>query len=132
MTRADNSTYRFECTGCGKCCTGNPDRYWVETTRTEQQRIAHHLGISLAWLRRRYVVRYDDGDEGLTMEGGRCAFLRPDNRCSIYSVRPAQCRGYPFWPELLDARVWKREAKRCEGIGRGATIPIRWAAKLHK
>lgn len=123
MARKKNEPRRFECTGCGNCCTGNPKHYWVETTRAELKRIAQHLGITLAWLRRRYVMR-EDGAEGLSMRGGRCVFLE-GNRCRIYAVRPTQCRTYPLWPELLTSRTaWQSEARRCEGIGRGAVIPV--------
>jgi hypothetical protein len=113
---------RFQCTSCGNCCTGSPRDYWVEVSQAEQRRIAEYLGITLRWLRRRYVVREDDGD-GLSMRGGACVFL-DGNRCRIYPVRPNQCRGYPFWPELLRSRTaWEAEALRCEGIGRGKPLP---------
>ena len=57
--------------------------------------------------------------------GGRCVFLSPDNRCRIYAVRPLQCRTYPYWPETLSSRAaWRREARRCEGIGQGEVIPL--------
>jgi Fe-S-cluster containining protein len=116
---------RFECTGCGRCCVGDPRHYWIEATRAEQRRIRRFLGVSQDWFRRRYVVREDDGAEGLSMAGGRCAFLDKNNRCRIYAVRPRQCRTYPFWPELV-ARdtVWRLEARHCDGIGRGATRPL--------
>jgi Fe-S-cluster containining protein len=55
----------------------------------------------------------------------RCVFLAPEGRCRIYSARPQQCITYPFWPEVLaTAKAWRREAKRCEGIGRGAVVPL--------
>lgn len=112
---------RFECTGCGNCCTGNPRDYWVEVSDREQRRIADYLGISLRWLRRRYLVREDEGD-GLSMRGNACVFL-DGKRCRIYPARPTQCRTYPYWPELLGSRAaWQAEAKRCEGIGRGKPL----------
>ncbi len=132
MEKTKETPRRFACTGCGKCCTGDPRRYWIETTRAEQQRIAQYLGISMAWLRRRYVVR-EPGAEGLTMRGGRCNFLDGGNRCRIYEVRPTQCRTYPFWPELLSSRsAWRQEAKRCEGIGQGETIATDLIKKILK
>ena len=112
--------YRFQCTGCGHCCTGGKS-YYVAATRTEQRRIQKFLKIGWAWFRRRYVVRVDAHTEGLTMAGGACAFL-DGQRCRIYAVRPAQCRTYPFWPELADPKTWRAESKRCEGIGRGAPL----------
>lgn len=125
------TTFRFKCTGCGDCCTGSPRDYWVEADRAQQRRIAEYLGITLRWLRRRYVVRQRDGD-GLSMRGGACVFL-DGNRCRIYPVRPAQCRTYPLWPELLRSKsAWKQEARRCEGIGHGAVIPLKTIRRVLK
>jgi Fe-S-cluster containining protein len=47
---------------------------------------------------------------------GDCVFLGEGRRCRIYAVRPAQCRTYPFWPELETRQAWRDEARRCEGI----------------
>lgn len=56
-----------------------------------------------------------------------CTFLRRDAasgraRCAIYTVRPAQCRTWPFWPENLSSRAdWRSAGERCPGIdGPGA------------
>jgi uncharacterized protein len=119
-----NRPLHFECTGCGKCCTGSKD-YYVAVTPVEQRRIQESLGISRAWFRRHYLFRADDGVESLRMPGGRCILLGDDNRCRVYSVRPAQCRHYPFWPELVGRETaWRLERRRCEGIGRGTAVPI--------
>jgi uncharacterized protein len=116
---------RFECTGCGGCCTGRGEHY-IETTPEEQRRIQRHLGISWTWFRRRYVTVYEDGIESLRWENDRCTFLDDAKRCRIYSVRPAQCRDYPFWPEVITTSDgWRKEARRCEGIGRGAVSSLR-------
>jgi Fe-S-cluster containining protein len=52
-----------------------------------------------------------------------CIFLRSfggTRQCAIYSVRPAQCRSWPFWPENLSSpEAWNRAALRCPGINRG-------------
>lgn len=121
----EHERLRFACTGCGKCCTGLGN-YYIEVTRKEQRRIQRYLGISWRWFRRRYVERFDESIDSLrTTAGGRCVFLDTDMRCRIYRVRPAQCRNYPFWPELVHrAAAWRAEAKRCEGIGRGPVIPV--------
>jgi uncharacterized protein len=38
----------------------------------------------------------------------------------VHSVKPVQCRTYPFWPELVEHRdVWDYEAKKCPGINTG-------------
>ena len=114
---------RFQCTGCGQCCIGDSD-HTVVVSRSEQKRIQQSLKITWQWFRRRYIERDADGSEGLRLESnGRCSFLGADHRCRIYAVRPAQCRLYPFWPELVASQTaWRREGRRCEGIGRGPVI----------
>lgn len=118
------SSLRFECTGCGACCRGRGD-YWVQASRAEQRRVRRFLNVSWRWFRRRYVTSYEDGTEGLRWENDRCVFLDKQGRCSIYAVRPMQCRTYPFWPEVVGSRAsWRAAAADCEGIGRGAIIPL--------
>lgn len=118
------SSLRFECTGCGKCCSGRGD-YYVGVSRAEQRRIQRFLGISWRWFRARYITAYVDETEGLRWEGDRCVFLDKNSRCRVYPVRPSQCRTYPFWPEVVaSVSSWQAEAKGCEGIGRGAVIPL--------
>jgi len=116
---------RFECTGCGACCTGGYDHF-VEADRGEREAIRQYLGLSQAWFRRRYLTRVDDSTTGIRLNpDGRCPFLGRDNRCRIYSVRPRQCRTYPWWPELVEhAKDWRDEARRCEGMNHGRVVPL--------
>ncbi len=117
---------RFACTGCGACCTGTAEDY-VAVDLSEQEKIRRHLGVSQRWFRRRYLVRVDDHTEGLASRAdGSCIFLDDAMRCRVYPVRPRQCRTYPFWPEIVRSeRSWRREGRRCEGIDRGAAIPLK-------
>lgn len=124
MGRLSLAALRFACTGCGACCTGRGD-YFVEVSRAEQRRIQRYLNVSWRWFRRRYVSRYADGTEGLSWQKDRCVFLDGARRCRIYPVRPMQCRTYPFWPEVVrSSATWRAHARSCEGIGRGAVIPL--------
>ena len=116
---------RFECTGCGACCTGGADHY-VETSAAERAAIRAFLKVSTSWFRRRYLVRVDADTAGIRLNpDGRCPFLGDDNRCRIYALRPRQCRTYPWWPELIEnKRDWAEEARRCEGMNRGTVVPL--------
>ena len=38
--------------------------------------------------------------------GEACVFLS-EGRCTIHSVRPTQCRTFPYWPELINRRSWR-------------------------
>jgi hypothetical protein len=114
----------FSCTACGKCCA-TAGEYYVFLTRDEAEAIREQLGLSGSWFRRRYLARLEEGELVLAAGKGECCiFLDSNGRCSIYTVRPLQCRTYPFWPELVGSRrAWQREAVRCEGINRGARVP---------
>jgi len=117
---------RFSCTGCGDCCHGNPESHYVAASGAEIERIRRHLGIGQNWLRRRYLERIGPQEFGIRiLPEGKCSFLGADGKCSIYSLRPLQCRTYPFWPEIvMHAKDWQREAKKCEGINRGNVVPV--------
>lgn len=116
---------RFECTGCGACCTGNGEQY-VFLAPGEALVLAARLGVGRGWFRRRYMMRIPEGDRVLRMTArGACVFLQENGHCAVYDARPVQCRTYPFWPELVATRAaWEGETARCEGIGRGARIPL--------
>ncbi|MGD2113208.1 MAG: YkgJ family cysteine cluster protein [Gammaproteobacteria bacterium] len=115
----------FSCTRCGSCCA-MPGDYYVFLTPQEAERIRVQRGLSRSWFRRRYLHRLADGQLVLASGAtGRCIFLDAQDRCSIYTVRPVQCRTYPFWPEIAgNRRAWEREGQRCEGIGRGRAVPV--------
>ncbi len=79
--------------------------------------MAEHLGIDLDTFSKKYVrkvgKRYSLLEKG---ENYDCVFLK-EKACQIYSVRPKQCRTYPFWPELLESKErFEAEAEHCEGI----------------
>jgi len=112
---------RFECTGCGKCCTGAPGYTWVN--EKEIASIAEYLNISVDLFARRYLRKI--GKRFSLVEYKQnydCVFLK-DQRCSIYPVRPTQCRTFPWWAENLSSpEAWHEAAKRCEGIRHQAPL----------
>jgi Fe-S-cluster containining protein len=122
----DNPWYapglRFECTQCGQCCSGPPGYVWM--TEEEITAIAAHLQLDRETFLANYAEKYGDQwsiRDYETPHGHDCLFLKrtPDGRggCSIYSVRPTQCRTWPFWPENVVYRSsWKQVAQRCPGV----------------
>lgn len=115
---------KFKCTGCGKCCTGAPGYIWV--SREEIEIIAAHLKMPVEKFSMRYLKkvgkRYSLVEFSKTYD---CVFLK-DNKCSIYQVRPTQCRTFPWWVENLNSpEAWREAAKHCEGISHEApVVPI--------
>lgn len=115
---------RFECQGSGKCCLSHGQYGFVYLTLKDRKRIAKHLGLSTSAFTRKYCKKnlgHFCLDEGKRSE---CQFLSSDKKCGIYEARPTQCRTWPFWPELMGAKGWKKEvAAFCPGVGKGSVIP---------
>lgn len=108
---------RFTCTQCNGCCGGAPGYVWVEPD--EIDRIATFLGISVPDFSRRYCRKVWWRVSLKEMPDGDCVFLGPGG-CQVYSVRPVQCRTFPFWRDLVQSPGrWECEKERCPGIGRG-------------
>lgn len=116
---------KFECTQCGRCCSGG-GAYHVFLKANEAEQIRGMLQLSRDWFQRRYLRRLESGELTVVLQAdGRCSFLDAEGRCSVYTVRPTQCRTYPFWPEILHSKAaWRAEAARCEGVDRGAIVPL--------
>lgn len=114
---------RFECTGCGRCCTEPEDGY-VEVKARDARRLAAHLGMEVGRFREAFCERAGRGWR-LRMPKGVCPFLAGDGKlCTVHDAKPDQCASFPWWPEVLASRrAWEAEAPRCEGVGRGDLIP---------
>jgi Fe-S-cluster containining protein len=120
----DNQPVRFQCSGCGDCCSGDPDTHYVELLAGEAERIRQYLQLSKATFERDYLVSIPDIGKGIRINAqGRCSLLSADKRCLVYEARPWQCRSYPFWPEVMQSHeTWMAEANHCEGINQGKEI----------
>jgi len=106
---------RFKCTGCGACCTGSPGVVWVNDQEIKE--LAEFLNLSID----AFSLQY------LRLVGGRlslkempknydCIFLK-NKKCSVYEVRPKQCRSFPWWLHQLESeKAWIEAKKFCEGI----------------
>jgi len=96
---------------------------WV--TQDDVEAIAAHLKISLEEMMARYVRRIGRRMSLREITQTKdCVFLETagngQRKCAIYSVRPTQCRTWPFWQSNLGNRNdWAMAGKRCIGINRG-------------
>lgn len=113
---------KFECTRCGNCCTGEPGFVWIDDA--ELLAIADHLGESVEVVR---GLHTRSGHRGQTLRertNGDCVFYERAVGCTIYSVRPRQCRTWPFWDSnLRSPEEWERTRQICPGAGSGELIP---------
>lgn len=114
---------RFKCTRCGNCCTGAPGYVWVNEDEIRQ--IAEFRAESVDDFRRRYVRLVGTAFSLIELDSGDCVFYDRDGRgCSIYSVRPRQCRSWPFWQSnLRSPETWEETCKVCPGAGQGDFVP---------
>jgi Fe-S-cluster containining protein len=126
----------FECAECGRCCSGPSEGYiWV--TKPEIKLIADFLKISIEQLRQKYLKRVGLRRTIIEQTGTKdCIFLQRINdskKCIIYSVRPTQCRAWPFWPDnLASASAWNNAAQKCQGINQGKHYSFAQIQKIKK
>lgn len=116
---------QFQCQGSGNCCVSRGDYGFVFLTLKDRRALAKLLKIPTALFTKQYCDQRDGVWKLKDAETADCTFLR-DHRCSVYKARPTQCRTWPFWPEILNAKTWNGEVKKgCPGVGKGRV----WSAK---
>lgn len=114
---------QFSCTGSGKCCTSHGEYGFVYLNLDDRQRFAKHFKMRTSDFTRKYCAK-TGGIWHLkeNPEDPNCMFLKGKS-CGVYEGRPTQCRTWPFWPEVMNAKTWKDEVKAfCPGVGRGPVI----------
>lgn len=112
---------RFSCQRCGRCCCGDPGIVYFNPA--EFDRLVEHLNKTRG-LTREVIVRdymrphldsYTARDD---FPDGHCIFF--DNGCTVYEVRPSQCRDFPFWRCNLASKAdWDETAQMCPGMNQG-------------
>ena len=116
---------RFECTQCGKCCTGPTG--FVLFKDSEAKAMAKDLGITTDEFYEKHTRDTIVGrslKEVVTKHGYDCVFLDRDEHgkalCTVYKSRPEQCRTWPFWRSNLESlEAWEEEAEDCPGMNEG-------------
>lgn len=61
---------------------------------------------------------------------GKCFFLGPGNKCSIYRARPLVCRFYPFVMQKIGERYVFHVDPSCPGLGEGMYLDREYFEKL--
>lgn len=113
----------FECTRCGHCCTGAPGHVYVNDD--EINAIAEYLGEPREEVFALYTRAAARERSLRERGGGDCVFYRSGRGCTIYPVRPRQCRTWPFWESnLRTEKDWQRTCQVCPGSGRGDLISV--------
>lgn len=112
---------RFRCTRCGKCCSGEPGFVWVNDDEIAAiaafrgEPVDEVRGLYTRLARHKRTLR-DNGD-------GDCVFFDRQEGCTIYDVRPRQCRTWPFWhSNVVSPEAWQHTCAVCPGSGQGDLI----------
>ena len=104
MIEQEGYPYKFDesiCKSCdGNCCIGASGYIWI--TKQECIKLAEFLNISLEELEKKYLLkvgyRYSLKEIQLSQNNYACIFFDLNKKqCSVYKVRPDQCRTFPFW-----------------------------------
>jgi uncharacterized protein len=116
---------RFQCTGCGGCCTGAPGYVWV--IKAEIETLAASIGVDVAAFEKKYVRLVGIRKSLVEFSNGDCVFFDNQARCcKVYDARPRQCRTWPFWESnVRTPECWEEMADRCPGANQGPLIARR-------
>jgi uncharacterized protein len=113
---------RFRCTRCGHCCTGAPGFVWVDDQ--DLAAIAAQLGEPLEQVKALYTRWTSRGQTLREKPNSDCIFYDRQAGCTIYPVRPPQCRTWPFWESnVATPERWEQTCAICPGSGQDDLIP---------
>ncbi len=112
---------RFTCTQCGDCCTGEPGYVWVDDAeaaalaKSRGEKLHEFLAVYTRLSRGRRTLR--------EKANGDCVFWERGRGCTVYALRPKQCRTWPFWDSNLDSpESWAHAVAVCPGSGDGELV----------
>ncbi|MFA6756558.1 MAG: YkgJ family cysteine cluster protein [Sulfurospirillaceae bacterium] len=107
------------CSRCkGNCCVGESGYIWVDPP--EIKKIADFLNISVEEFGKKYIFEKNRDfslKEVFSPLGYACIFFDVKGlKCTIYPVRPNQCKTFPFW-EHFKKNIEELEDE-CPGVYR--------------
>jgi len=108
---------QFKCQDCcSNCCkTGGV----VLISEEDVTKISKYLKISRDEFYKKFTKEEGKKIYLIDREIDDCIFLKND-KCSIYPVRPIQCKTFPFWPQNVKSeKRWNMVMNECPGIGEG-------------
>ena len=117
----DGYSYQFSPSACdtcgGACCTGESGYIWAKYPEIEK--MADFLNLTIEEFASNYLKkvkhRYSLVEKQLDDNNFACIFFNNElKECSIYDVRPRQCRTFPFWETFKNNE--KEVKNECPGI----------------
>jgi Fe-S-cluster containining protein len=106
-------------------------------TRPEIKIIVDFLKMAVGQFRQKYLRRVGLRTTIIEHRTTKdCIFLQAGaggKQCTIYSVRPCQCRSWPFWASnLASPGDWNKAAQKCPGINRGRLYSFEEIKKIKR
>ena len=111
----DDVFENVNCLNCANCCkTVGP-----LLTSTDIRRLSKHQKMSESDFVDAYL-RLDEDDD-FVFKTMPCPFLLEDNSCSVYTIRPRACRGFPHTDQQGQKAIMeltRKNAKVCPAVSR--------------
>ena len=91
LVKIDQEVWKeTDCTSCANCCKTMSPTY----SDTDVKRIARHFKMTTDAFRKKWLRKDKEGD--WLNKHLPCQFLDlKTNKCNIYPIRPADCKGFP-------------------------------------
>ncbi|MBT3191823.1 MAG: YkgJ family cysteine cluster protein [Verrucomicrobia bacterium] len=98
------SETNFACQRCGACCR---ESGYVYLTEADVDAISAYLKIGVINFTDRYarLTQHRHGLSLIEQDNGACIFLSEGGDCLIESVKPLQCRQFPFVWRYQDTQL---------------------------
>ncbi|MCX7743398.1 MAG: YkgJ family cysteine cluster protein [Flavobacteriales bacterium] len=91
VNKTSNDVWKeIDCTRCANCCKKMTPTF----TQADIKRVATYLNMSRQDFITKYLEKDEDGMAWINKKRP-CQFLGKDNLCTIYEVRPYDCKGFP-------------------------------------
>lgn len=93
IAKADVAAWQeVQCLDCANCCKTMTPAF----TKEDIIRIATHLRMKPATFKEKWL-KLEEKSGHWVNTSQPCQFLLPDNKCSIYEIRPADCAEFPHF-----------------------------------
>ena len=128
-----NQKIKFKCQGSSNCCVSRGSIGYVYLSIKDRKRLANYKKKSLTKFLEKFCKMQSNYIILKNKKNSKdCIFLK-EKKCSVYNARPEQCRTWPFWPENMNAKSWKKNVVDfCPGINKGKIYSINKINKIIK
>ena len=112
-----NDILEFSCTKCGICCK---EKGYVFFNDEDIIRAAKFLSMSPPVFINKYLdYEHNYGYYIKINDNDNCIFLDKNNKCTINTAKPTQCKTFPYWKEYMDKNcnlVAGKFNRKCLGV----------------